>query len=719
MKKKLSAALLFLLCGILLFGSVASFAVEPYQTYTYSIDGEALYSPAAYKPWRQLNYKDLGLTSNFQDVTDIFVGPDNRIYIADAGASTIYVLSAYYKLEFAINTFHNGTNEKDALDGCQGVFVNEENIYVADTKNARIVVFDTEGNFVRQIKKPTSALFGTGTEYKPTALAVDQYGRLFVVSPTTYQGIVVMTEDGVFTGFIGAQKVTYSLFEIIWRNFQDQSTTEQNLPTSYNNITIDSDGFIYVTIQQEDQAAQQQSIKDKTPDFSPIKKLNSAGEEIMKRNGFFGTGGEVDVQDKSSDSTIPFGPSQVMDVAIGPEFTYSIIDVARNKVFTYDQNGNLLFAFGDTGIQLGNTAKICGISYQKYGELDEDGNAGHKMLLLDSSTKLLTVFTCTNYGNYLYSALRYENDRDYEGAIKAWESVLQQNNNFDAAYIGVGKAYYREHDYEQAMEYFRAAYDTENYSDAYAEVRKQWIKDYLIWIPIVLIAVVFVFSKVNGYAAKVNKAAATKGGKRTYLEELLYCFHTQFHPFDGYWDLKHEKRGSVRAATTILVLTILAFYYQSIGTGYLLNPQGTYSDIFTQLLSVGVPLALWVIANWCLTTLFDGEGSLKDVYIATCYSLAPMPLILVVSTAASNIVTGAEAQIVEFLVVIAYIWAGLLLFFGTMTTHDYSMGKNFLTVIGTILGMCIIMFIGILFSSLVGKMISFVSNIIVEISYRL
>ncbi len=718
MKKKLSVALLFLLCGIMLFGSTMSFAVEPYQTYTYSIDGEALYSPAAYKPWKTVDYMDIGLGGNFKEVTDVFVGPDNRVYIADAGADTIYVLSAYYKLEFSINTFHNGISQ-DALDGCQGVFVNEEYIYVADTDNFRIVVFDTEGNYVRQIKRPSSALFGTGTDYKPTSLAVDQHGRLFVVSPTTYQGIVVMTEDGVFTGFIGAQKVTYSLFEIIWRNFQDASTTEQNIPTSYNNITIDSEGFIYVTILQENESAQQQAIKDKTADYSPVKKLNSAGEEIMKRNGFFGTGGEVDVQDKTTDSSIPSGPSQVMDVAIGPEFTYSIIDAARNKVFTYDQNGNLLFAFGDTGIQLGNTAKICGLSYQKYADPDENGDVGYKLLLLDSSTKLLTVFTCTNYGNYLYSALRYENNRDYEGSIEAWKSVLAHNNNFDAAYIGVGKAYYREQDYEQAMEYFRAAYDTDNYSDAYAEVRKEWIATYLPLIPIVLVAIIFIFGKVNSFAHKVNKAAATKGGKRTYLEELLYCFHTQFHPFDGYWDLKHEKRGSVRAALTILGVTILAFYYQSVGTGYLLNPQGTYSTIITQIVSVVVPLALWVVANWCLTTLFDGEGSFKDVFIATCYSLAPMPLLLVVSTALSNVVTGAEAQIVQFIVTIAYIWAGLLLFFGTMVTHDYSMGKNFLTVIGTILGMCIIMFIAILFSSLVGKMISFVSNIIVEISYRL
>ena len=728
MKKKISALLLFLLCAVMLFGTVSSVAVEPYQTYTYSIDGKALYSPAAYTPAMTVDYKYMGLANNFQSVDDLFVGPDNRVYLVDAGASSVYVLSPYYQIEkksdgkdFVLNTFYNGTSQ-DKLNSPKGVFVNDECIYVCDTENYRIVVFDLDGNFLRIIPRPQSSLFGTDSTYKPVAMAVDQYGRLFVISSTTYQGVIVMTEDGTFTGFIGAQSVTYSIVDIIWRRFQTREQREnsvQYVSTEYNNITIDDDGFIYVTIQQQDLEKQQASLEAKDYEYAPVKKLNSSGSEIMKRNGFFGPGGDVDVQNSTTESGVPTGPSIIEDVAIGPEQTYSIIDTKRNKIFTYDQNGNLLFAFGDSGIQLGNTAKLNAITYQKYGDAGKDGTVKHKLLTLDSSTKMITVFTCTEYGNLLYSALNYENNRDYVNSVIAWKSVLARNNNFDAAYIGVGKAYYREGEYEQAMEYFKAAYDTENYSNAYSEVRKEWVSKYLIVIPIVVIVVLFALLKLGAYANKVNVATATKGGKRTFKEELLYSFHLKYHPFDGYWDLKHEKRGSVRAALVILVVTILCFYYQSVGTGYLLNPEGTYSTIWVQLIAVIIPLLLWVVANWCLTTLFDGEGSLKDVFVASCYSLAPLPLLLILSTALSNIVTSAEAQIVQFLIVLGYIWVGFLLFFGTMVTHDYSLGKNFITVIGTIVGMCIIMFVAVLFSSLLGKMISFVSNIIVEINYRL
>ena len=60
----------------------------------------------------------------------------------------------------------------------------------------------------------------------------------------------------------------------------------------------------------------------------------------------------------------------------------------------------------------------------------------------------------------------------------------------------------------------------------------------------------------------------------------------------------------------------------------------------------------------------------------------------------------------------------MLVFFGLMVTHDYSMGKNIIMVLSTLLGMLVIMFVGILFSTLVQKMVGFVSNIIIEISYR-
>ncbi len=740
--KKISA-IICLIFALIMVLTLPVGAAAPYQTYTYSIEGTALYSPDAYTPDDAIDSAYMGLTDknvirsiypNLSDAdikakavaisnpSDLEVDVAQNVYIADTDNNRIVVLDRYYKLKFIIDTFINAQGIQDKLTAPAGVFITSktvngqkvpDRIFVCDTNANRIVTFDPNGNFLEVIPAPQSELFEEGDTYRPVALAVDPYDRLYVVSSTTYQGIIVMTDKGEFTSFIGAQKVTVSAWDKIWKRFQTEdqrALTESNVSTEFNNITL-IDEFIYVTTQSIEESEVLSAIqsKSKSGTYAPVKMLNAAGTEIMSRNGFYPPSGEVDNK-KSQPSDTIYGASTIVDVATGPEKTWSIIDQKRSKVFTYDDQGNLLFAFGDTGDQLGNISSngLAAVTYQ-----------GDKMLLLDKSKSSFTVYRRTEYGDILIQALSNQNNRRFDRAIDDWQSILQRNSNFDAAYIGIGNAYYRSGEYEAAIQNFQAAYDTENYSIAYQEIRKEWISQYIILIPIIVVAICIGWSKFMGYATKVNKRVATSGKKRTYAQELLYVFHTMFHPFDGYWDLKHEKRGSVRAAVTILGMTIVALYYQAIGQGYILNPRQQYSDFFTVVLSIVIPLVLWVAGNWCLTTLFDGEGNLKDIFIASCYSLMPMVLIFIPTTIMSNVVLSTEAGILSVLNVVAFIWVGLLIFFGMMVTHDYTIGKNVLTVGGTIVAMVCIMFIAILFTTLLGKMVSFVTNIVTEIQFRL
>lgn len=194
-----------------------------------------------------------------------------------------------------------------------------------------------------------------------------------------------------------------------------------------------------------------------------------------------------------------------------------------------------------------------------------------------------------------------------------------------------------------------------------------------------------------------------------------------FHPFDGFWDLKHEKRGSVKGATFWLVMVILGFTYQSVGRSYIITSQDTtsYTSVLGQIVSVLVPFFLFVIANWCLTTLFEGEGSVKDIYISVGYAVAPLSFLTILSTIGTNFVSKSEVKFIELIDGVAWVWVGLLLFFGIMVTHDFSLSKNIIMTAATIIVMMVIMFVLVLFSGLMIKMISFVSNIITEISYNM
>lgn len=710
-----------IICVVFTLIMIASCAVLPasassaYQTYTYSIDGYALYSPDAYTAEQTIDAAYMGLDLNLDNPGDMICDDQQNVYIADTANNRIVVLDRYYKLKFIISTFRNGQGVMDSLSGPQGVFVSSKYIWVCDTNANRIVVFNRDGSFNRVIEEPESPLFDDNSVYKPVAIAVDKYERLYVVSSTTYQGIIVMTSDGAFTGFIGAQAVTISAWEIIWRRFQtdeQRENSESYVATEYNNIALNGD-FIYVTTSTIDEGSVAASIRGKSKDgkYAPVKLLNQAGTEIMRRNGFYPPSGEIDYSTKSTDASknVPTGVSRLIDVASGPEQTWSIIDEKRSRIYTYDFDGNLLFAFGDQGANLlGNISSIEAICYQ-----------GDTMLILDKDKKSITVFERTEYGDVLLDAIAAENRQDYTTAINLWTDVLKRNSNFDAAYIGIGQAMYRNGEFEESLEYFEAAYDTLNWSTSYKDIRKEFMSDYFLFLLIGILALIVVLVLVSKYITKVNKRIKKADQRRTYWEELLYSFYVMLHPFDGFWDLKHERRGSLRGAVTINLIVVLTFFYQSIGQGYLMNPYGGYSTIWAQAISVLVPLFLFVTANWCLTTLFEGEGSFKDIYIACSYSMMPIPLLVIPATIYSNFAISTEIELLTLLTTIAFLWMGVLIFFGTQVTHDYSIFKNLVTILGTILGMVFIIFIAILFSTLVAKLVSLGTNIVTELQYRM
>ena len=711
-----------ILCVIFAVIMIASCAIigiqasSAYQTYTYSIDGYPLLSPDAYDVEDTIDSEKMGLAVPLNAPSDIITDKTGNVYIADTGNNRIVVLSRYYEFKFEIATFKNSVGNDDTLLAPKGVFVSDDTIWVCDTGKSRIVAFDLDGKFKKILEAPESHLFGDDAKYEPVAVAVDDYNRLFVVSASTYQGIIILTDDGQFQKFIGAQATEITAWEKIWRKLrteEQQAQQTDNVSTEFNNIALSSDGFIYVTTSTISDSMIQSQILAKATEgtYMPVKKLNTSGDEIMARNGFWPPLGEIDYNNKSKPQNAEDnGVSKIVDVAEGEEGTWSIIDQKRSRIYTYDKNGSLLFAFGEAGNMMGSIMRITAITYQ-----------GDKMLVLDSSqsTNNFTVFKREPYGDTIIEAIAAENNQDFDTAINKWTDVLKSNSNFDAAYVGIGQAMYRNGDYKASLERFESAYDTENWSNSYKEIRKEWMSNYFLLLIAIIGAVIAAVVIFNKFVTKINKAAAVSGKKKTFGEELAYGFHVMLHPFDGFWDLKHEKRGSVRASIVYIAITILTFFYQSVGSGYLVNPEGDFGTIWGQALAVLVPLFLFIVANWCLTTLFEGEGSFKDIFIACSYSLLPLPILIIPMTIYSNFCILTEISIINLITTFAFIWLALLIFFGTQVTHDYTMGKNIITIAGTAVAMIFIMFIAILFSTLITKMVGLVTNIVTEIQFRL
>ena len=276
--KKVTSLLLVVLTAILVIPAftVSVGASSAYQTYTYSIDGKALYSPDAYTAVKVVSAADMGLplvgdetVSKLENPSDLITDSEGNCYIADTGHSRIIKLSRYYEYVDSISTFANGYGIQDSLNEPQGVFAYDDvndpdnkhphQLWVCDTNNNRLVVFDRDDlSFIKIVDQPESQLFDDNAVYKPVAMAIDQYGRIYVVSSTTYQGVIVMDPDGKFVGFIGAQAVTISAWDIVWRRFQtdeQKKLTAKLISTEYNNITINDEGFVYVTTSSIDESS--------------------------------------------------------------------------------------------------------------------------------------------------------------------------------------------------------------------------------------------------------------------------------------------------------------------------------------------------------------------------------------------------------------------------------------------------------------------------------
>ena len=201
------------------------------------------------------------------------------------------------------------------------------------------------------------------------------------------------------------------------------------------------------------------------------------------------------------------------------------------------------------------------------------------------------------------------------------------------------------------------------------------------------------------------------------MKFALYCIT---HPLDGFWDLTHEKRGSIAAANTILILTLISRVMKLRYTSFVfLRVYWEGINIFLYLASILFPLALFVVGNWALTTLFDGKGRLHQVYMATCYALTPYPLMQFPLMIFSNFVTYEERQFYEVLSVLSLVWAALLIVAAMMQIHEFSLGKNVLFTVVSLFAMLVIIFILLLFFSMISQGITYFISLGREILFRL
>jgi hypothetical protein len=438
----LIAALLILMTAM----SQVTVLGAPYQGYTYTYWGNTRPSPIAYLPDGIIDGKDQGI-GGFNAPSDLFVADDGKVYVLDAGNGRIVVLDQQWKVIRQIKGFQK-EGKQDQFANPQGIFVTGKGrIYVADTDNKRIIELSEEGNFVREIGVPKSEVIRTGFEYLPIKLAVDKAGRIYVVSKGVFDGIVEFDSTGNFTGFMGTNRVKFNAWDYFWKSVSTKSQRTklaQFVPLEFNNLDLDEEGFIFTTTAEVNSS-------------DPIKKLNSTGIDVLRREGYFPPRGDL----FSSQS------STLTDITVREHGVYSVLDSKRGRIFTYNEDGILMYIFGQLGQQMGTFQSPVAIA-----------NIGENLLVLDRDMNRLNVFVPTRFGALTNEANALYSTGKHNEAAGKWKELLTLDAGNDTAYVGIGKALLRQGENKQAMEYLKLGYDREYYSKAFGKYRKHFLRGY-------------------------------------------------------------------------------------------------------------------------------------------------------------------------------------------------------------------------------------------------
>jgi hypothetical protein len=192
------------------------------------------------------------------------------------------------------------------------------------------------------------------------------------------------------------------------------------------------------------------------------------------------------------------------------------------------------------------------------------------------------------------------------------------------------------------------------------------------------------------------------------------------HPLDGFWDLTHEKRGSLAAANIIIGLAVIVEVLRLTLTNFqFVTVNMEYFNSVIVAMRILLPVGLWTVANWSLTTLMDGKGRMSEIYMSVCYALAPYVIINIIMIVLSQFITFEEGAIYRVLAGFAAVWTGILILAAMMMVHDYSLLKTLFSSLLTIVGMGVIVFIFVIFFSLISDAVAYFVSLYKEIIFRL
>lgn len=608
-----------------------------------------------------------------KDPQDIFVDNEDRLVVADTGNKRI----VYY--DQASDKIVREIRHKD-FQTPKGIFITRGgDLYVADTNAGSVFVFDRDGKLKQQYSHIESASFNR--PFRPQKVSVDYGGSLYIISEGVYDGVIQLSSAGEFLGFFTSNRVQLDLVQMIQDLIftkEQQAQLFDRTPQTFSNLFTDDKGVLYTSTIGGDTSR-------------AIKKHNTAGENMLTPS--------LPVKD-------------ILDVYVDPQgIIYA--SSASGRIYVYTSEGMFIYYFGTSAIDMdvaGIFSKLTSLAVDKEG----------KIWALDSDKGLIQSFKPTEYATRIYGALNdYYNGR-YEDAIRNWEDVLRLNQMSVLAHDNIARNYYSRQNYEMAMKHAEIAGNRFYYSSAFWEIRNQWLQNNVgyvmgaILIYLVLRAVIRRVNRKTHFLRPVEEVRA-KIRQLPLWRDIIFIFPVMRHPVNSFYEMKKRRSGSTLGAIIVYVLFFIILVYSLIGSGFL-NRYADVEDFSLQrwiLIYFGLSL-LFVLCNYLVTSLQDGEGTFGDIFRVFAYSLGPVIPAVFFTTLGSYVMTSNELFILTFIQNIAVIWSAILLLVGLQEIHVYETGETVKSIVVSVAFMAIILLVGSLFIVMGEMLIQFVTALVKE-----
>lgn len=706
MKNILKKSVSFLVITILVLSlaiNVSASSVNaneiPNDTYIYWEDSTQAYSSrSVYNFDREIDGKDMDFS--YQSLSDISNDNEGNSYILDSEASAVFVLDNKYQYKYSFGkTVYNG--EKIDFTGAQSIEYRNGKLFICDTDHARVLKMNLIGVIESITYLPESDMIPDDFIFKPIRIAVDSSNYMYVLSEGSYYGAILYSPAGELLGFYGSNMVetgVMTALKTIWEKLtmtnDKRANSAKKLPYQFTDLYIDSMDFVYTATGRTDNADIEKG---------QIKRLNPGGVNVLKSSDETTFADLVKSTVRFRGATWTIDPNVCSVVADENGFIYAV-DREAGKIFIYDGECNHISVFGGGNgdvDQHGAPRKISAI-----------GLNGEDVIVLDEGKNNILIFTRNEYGKMFMEAQASVLNGDYAEVKEQWESVIAADRNNQLAYKGLAKAYLAIGEYDKALEFAEEGKDLKTYDQAYTLLRNKRISsNFNIYAVVVLVVIAGIVVAV--YFKKRKHIVLIKSEKTKTAMRVLTS------PVDSFTAIKQKQLGSVMIATVLMALCYLSTVAKNEWSGFQFigNDIGNFNSILTFFKTIGAIL-LFTIANWGVATLMQGRGTLKEIYIVTCYSLIPLIISNFAYAILTHYVSLSEIAFVNIMQTVLILYMVIMLIFGLMVIHDVSFGRFLGITILSLLGIFVVIFVGVIVFLLAQQLYSFIMTIINELIYR-